>query len=301
MPVLHLLEGIRTPLLDQVFLMITEAGYETVFLIIALFMLWCVDKHRGYFMLSIGFIGLEINQVLKMIFKIPRPWVLDPKFTIVEKARAGAGGYSFPSGHTQIAADTYGAIAVTSKKWFVRILCILLIAAVAFSRMYLGVHTPKDVCVSLLIGILLLAGGLPVYNYIQKHRWAFLPIMVLLALIAYGTIFFVKGLDPASVDADNLADAFKTVYTMAGAVAGLIITWLFDTLFIHYEVKGTIKGQLVKLIFGFAIVMAIRIVLKAILGLFMSDPYLADAIRYFVMVFFAGVLWPLTFNKLNRL
>ncbi len=301
MPVLHLLESLRTPVLDRVFLIITEAGYETVFLIIALFMLWCVDKHRGYFMLTIGFIGLEINQVLKLIFKVPRPWILDPKLSIVEKARAGAGGYSFPSGHTQIAVNTYGAIAATSRRKLVRFVCGLLIAAVALSRMYLGVHTPKDVCVSLLIGIVLLAAGLPVFNFIQKHRWLFAPVLAVLALIAYGTILFVNGLDPASVDAENLADAFKTVYTMAGAVAGLVITWLFDTVWLHYEVKGTMKGQLVKLIFGFAIVMAIRLVLKAVLGLFMSDLYLADAIRYFVMVVFAGVIWPMTFNKLNRL
>ena len=47
---------------------------------------------------------------MKLSFQIPRPWVLDPNFTIVEQAREAATGYSFPSGHSQSAVGTFGAL-----------------------------------------------------------------------------------------------------------------------------------------------------------------------------------------------
>ena len=95
---------------------------------------------------------LYINQLLKAVFLIPRPWVIDPEFTIVEAARAGATGYSFPSGHTQSAVCVLGMLALWVRDRVFTVLCVLGILAVAFSRMYLGVHTPLDVGVSLVTG-----------------------------------------------------------------------------------------------------------------------------------------------------
>ena len=50
--------------------------------------------------MTVGFFGTLVNQFLKLVCRVPRPWVRDPNFTIVEAARADATGYSFPSGHT---------------------------------------------------------------------------------------------------------------------------------------------------------------------------------------------------------
>lgn len=111
MKVLYALESIRTPWLDTVMAAITHLGEETVFMVAALFVFWCVSKRHGYYLLAIGFAGTVLNQFLKLLFRIPRPWVLDSDFTIVESARAQATGYSFPSGHSQNAIGTFGGIA----------------------------------------------------------------------------------------------------------------------------------------------------------------------------------------------
>jgi undecaprenyl-diphosphatase len=150
---LHLLEGLRTPFLDTVMTLLTHLGEETLFMMVALVFFWCLDKHRGYYLLFVGFTGTVCIQILKMIFRVPRPWVLDPEFTIVESAREGATGYSFPSGHTQCATNVYGGIARSSKRRWVQIGGVILFLIVALTRMYLGVHTPLDVGVSLLLGI----------------------------------------------------------------------------------------------------------------------------------------------------
>ena len=130
---LYLLEKIRIPILNEFMLAITTLGEETAFLVIALILFWCVDKYLGYYTLSVGFVGVIANQFLKLSFRIPRPWVLDPEFTILEQARAAATGYSFPSGHTQSSVGTFGAIAYTTKNKVLRLLCIAAVILVPFS------------------------------------------------------------------------------------------------------------------------------------------------------------------------
>ena len=149
--------NITCPFLDAVMQAFTCFGEELAFLLLALTIFWCVSKEEGYYLLFVGFFGTVLNQFLKLLCRIPRPWVRDPSFTIVESARSGAGGYSFPSGHTQNAVSTFGAAAVMTKRRWVRRTCIALVVLVPFSRMYLGVHTPLDVGVAFLTALALAA------------------------------------------------------------------------------------------------------------------------------------------------
>ena len=156
MELLYFFEKIRIPGLNEFMLAITTLGEETAFLVIALILFWCIDKYVGYYTLSVGFIGTIANQFLKLWFRIPRPWVLDENFTILEQAREGAGGYSFPSGHTQSAVGTFGSIAATAKNKKICVAAILIAVLVAISRMYIGVHTPLDVGVSVILAVALI-------------------------------------------------------------------------------------------------------------------------------------------------
>lgn len=151
MGLLYALESIRTPVLDKIMSVITLLGGELFFMVIAVAVFWCVSKREGYYLMIVGFFGTVINQFLKILCCVPRPWVKDPGFTIVESARAEATGYSFPSGHTQNAVATYGGMARYTNKTWLRVLLIALAVLVAFSRMYLGVHTPLDVGVSFVV------------------------------------------------------------------------------------------------------------------------------------------------------
>lgn len=147
---LYLLENIRIPILNEIMLGITYLGDEIAFLVVALILVWCADKRTGYYILSVGFLGTIASQFMKLWFRIPRPWVLDENFTILEQAREGASGYSFPSGHSQSSVGTFGSIAYTTKNKILRWVCIAICVLVPFSRMYVGVHTPLDVGVGVL-------------------------------------------------------------------------------------------------------------------------------------------------------
>ena len=77
MEFLKWLQEIRNPVFDAIFSFFTNFGEETAFILIGLLFYWCVSKKQGYYLLSIGLIGTVLNQFLKLIFRIPRPWVQD--------------------------------------------------------------------------------------------------------------------------------------------------------------------------------------------------------------------------------
>ena len=75
MEILYWLEGIRNPFLDKLVALLTELGGESVFLAVGLLLLWCVNKLHGYFMLTVCYSGIIFSQFLKILCRIPRPWV----------------------------------------------------------------------------------------------------------------------------------------------------------------------------------------------------------------------------------
>ena len=186
---LRAIAELRTPLLDTLMQGVTELGGETLFMLFMLVVFWCVDKNKGYFLMLLCFTGTAVNQMLKITFCIPRPWVLDPSFEIVESARAGATGFSFPSGHTQNAVAAYGGMFCITKKLWVRVVCMALALLIPFSRLYLGVHTPLDVGVSFLIGWLLVLAFYPLLEEIGhrgevlEHIWLILLVPAALFLL----------------------------------------------------------------------------------------------------------------------
>ena len=64
--------------------------------------------------------------------------------------------------------------------------------------------------------------------------------------------------------------------------------------------EGSLLVQAVKLIIGFALLMGIRAALKAPLRALFAGSYFSDCVRYFIMVVFAGCIWPLTFPYFRR-
>ncbi len=300
MSFLYFLEGIRHPVLDWIVAIITHLGEEIIFMAVALVVFWCVDKFQGYYILSVGFIGTVFNQFLKIVFRIPRPWVIDDKFTIVESARAEATGYSFPSGHTQSSVGTFGGLARWNKNLIVRIICVLLCVLVPFSRMYLGVHTPKDVIVSLIIATTLIFVVYPIVNKGKTNKkvmWYFLCVMALITII--GTVFVFTYQFPKDVDAENLISAQKNFTKLLGCILGMLVVYFIDSRYINFDTKATVLGQILKLVIGLIIVVALKEGLKPLLKILIGETLFSNAIRYFVLVVFAGAIWPLTFKKFS--
>lgn len=302
MELLYALESIRTPFLDKLMGLVTNLGGEAVFIVAAIVVFWCLNKSCGYYMMTVGFAGTIINQFLKLWFRIPRPWVKDPNFTIVESARAEATGYSFPSGHTQNAFAVFGAPARFFKNTALRIVFILLIALTAFSRMYVGVHTPLDVGVSLIVGTILVFVIYPFFRDMDKNPKKVYIIFGIFIVLAAAFVAFVELYDfPADIDAENYASGLKNAYMILFCAIGLMLTFFIDTKYVRFPTQAVWWAQIIKVVVGLAILLALKSVLKAPLLALFGGHSVAHGVRYFIVILFAGIVWPMTFKFFAKL
>lgn len=299
MELLYALEKVRHPILDEAMLLITRLGEETAFLVVALVVFWCVDKRKGYYLMAVGFAGTLLNQFLKLWFRIPRPWVLDPEFTIVEQAREAAAGYSFPSGHSTSSVGTFGSLAVTAGKKWQRLLFAAVAVLVLVSRMYLGVHTPQDVLVGSGLALVLVFLLRPM---VGQGREKFMQSVLLMTMVlSLGFLLFVERFPfPGDMDLHNMESGTKNAYTLLGSISGaLLVCWL-EPRYVKFETKASRWGQVLKILLGLGTVLAVKEGLRAPLEMLLPV-YPARAVRYFLIVIWAGIGWPRCFPIFTKM
>lgn len=299
MEFLYFLESLRSPWLNEFMLLITQLGDEIAFLVTALILFWCVDKKRGYYILSVGFLGTLANQFMKLFFRIPRPWVLDQNFTILEQARDGASGYSFPSGHTQSSVGTFGGIAYTFKNRWIRIIAIIIAVLVPFSRMYIGVHTPLDVLVAAAMAVALILLLQPVFC---GNNGRYIPVVFcVMTILAVAFLCYVEYYPfPTDIDEHNLLSGIKNAYTLLGALLGLLVVYIVDEKWIQFPTKAVWWVQILKVVFGLGAVLLVKSGLKVPINALFGTS-IGTAVRYFLIVIVAGIIWPLSFRWFARL
>lgn len=156
--VLNLVATLRTPHLDSVMYALTYLG--NVRTIVALTLVAVIVALLGRRRLDAVLVVFTVVgsglffEAVKLLVHRPRP--------PLEDARIVQGGFSFPSGHSTIAATFYGTLAFLlirllrsePLRVLIGVVAGLLIAAIGLSRIYLGVHYPSDVLAGWAAGAL---------------------------------------------------------------------------------------------------------------------------------------------------
>ena len=191
----------------------------------------------------------------------------------------------------------FGCLGMWSRRTLWRAVCAAVILLIAFSRMYLGVHTPLDVGVAFAMGLALTLALLPLFRDIEEHpRRMYGLIGGMIAICAAYLLYVELCPFPADVDAANLASARENGYKLLGAASGMLLSFWLDRKYIHFDVKAPLAGQILKCVPGLAVVLAIKSGLKAPLIALLGTGGAADAARYFLVVLFAAGVWPMTFR-----
>lgn len=293
MDLLWWFHDIRTEFLDSFFSYITYFGHIVLPMVVVCIIYWCYDKKTAYKFGISYFAGSILLQYLKITFRIPRPWQIDSKFIPVFTAMDDATGYSFPSGHSQVAGALYTMIFMkTKKKWFKAIL-VFLIIIVPISRMYLGVHTLLDVSVGLLIGASLSVLFYYIYDKISATMCQDIIISIITFIVSIGLIIYALYLIK---NVDKSFAVYNDCFKMAGGGVAFSIAYPIEKNYIKFNTETTIIKQIIKTALGVGIMLAMRFGLKMILG---SSPKY-DLIRYFLIVIFMLIIYPYTFRYLFK-
>ncbi|MDR3084930.1 MAG: phosphatase PAP2 family protein [Christensenellaceae bacterium] len=279
------LEGLRSPALDAFFMAVTQLGGESALLAAVLLLYWCVDKRAGLHLALIYFVSGLFGQLLKLCFLVPRPFVLDARLQPVKEALPTATGYSFPSGHAAAAGSLAVGLGAWLKRRWVWVLALLYALLVGFSRLYLGVHSLRDVLCGLVLAALAARLVTALEGAPNGERWIFrLGLCGAALLCAFALLRSTLGVPP-----EMTADALKT----AGAAFGLLLGWRAERRFVRFEAAAPPLAQALKLLSGLLIAVGLKEGLAALLGA--ASPFMA--LGYAVLVFYLVAGHPFFFQK----
>ena len=271
--IIRAIQSIANPFLDGLFQFITMFGEEAILIPLIAVIYWAFNKKMGEYIAYASLTSVLVNGAIKDIFKAKRP-IGEPGIRSLKVETAT--GYSFPSGHTQGTASFWGAIAIYLKKNYMYGISGLIIVLVAISRLYLGVHYPKDVLFGAIFGILTSFITYKLFNKVNNK----------IALYFITFIIFI----PALLYAHS-ADFIKGMGTFLGFALGIYV----EKKYVNFSVEGKSVNKILRVVIGLAILILLKVGLKAVF----PNKLVFHFLRYFIIVFFGIGLYPAIFKKLK--
>lgn len=285
------LEGIRSGLLNVFFSIITDLGSNLGYLVVLSLVYWCVDKRSGQGLAYSSLLSATLNIWLKHIWGIPRPDDVALEEVLQE---AGIKGRvtplrestlpSFPSGHAQGAAVTWGYVArrvransdSTRRRWAGYAVAGLIVL-IAFSRIYLGVHFPQDVIAGLGIGVV----------YLAVWVWAEPRVASWLATLSVKWRYALAALAPLAM---LLVQPGEDTAAAMGAVMGLGVGYVLEGQTSRFDTAGRWQQRVLRGALGLVLTISAYFCLRVLFGLVRVEGNLELAWRTlrYALVGFAG-------------
>ena len=284
----------------------TFFGELNTVLVIMAILYWCVDKDFGAYLLM-GWSGNRlVNGFLKVTVCAYRPWIRDPRIFPFGDAIHTATGYSFPSGHTMNAASVYGGTAVRKDiPHALRMIMGILVILVAFSRIYLGVHTPQDVLAGAVFGMLTLWLISKMMNWVAAHPdkdMLVFSVGILLAA-AVAVYAYVK---PYPMDYDQegklLVDGAKMAndtFKGIGWCTAFLSGWILERRFVRFSTDVSMAARVTRLSFGLLFYYAVSLILVPLIKTWLPGPP-GTLVSCYVQMFYIAFLFPWCMKRMEK-
>jgi membrane-associated phospholipid phosphatase len=284
----------------------TWFGEMNVVLIMMGLIYWCVSKETGTYLL-LGWAGNRIvNGVLKVSVCAYRPWIRDARIIPEAAAQASATGYSFPSGHSMNGASLFGGLAIKREiRAGLRALFWIMMGLVAFSRIFLGVHTPQDILVGAGAGVLVmfLTGKLLLWLEAHPHKDTIVALIGILIAVAAAVYSAVKpypedydALGKLLVDGHKMAnDTFKAVGWLSAFFAG----WLLERRFVGFTTEVTMQQRFFRLTGGLLGYYAVFLIINPLVKATVAG-VAGTVITCFLQMFYITFLFPVIMKAAER-
>ena len=264
---------LSSPLFDNIFKIITFFGEELVLVPIMAYFYWCVDKKKGIYVIESVAATLTLGNILKCIFKMPRPIGAEGVRSIYTET---ATGYSMPSIHTANISSLLTSMNVLNGGVKSSVLSFIFVLLVGLSRIYLGVHYPKDVLVGMILGIVI---SLAVCFLFEKLRNELLVALIIVVVMSFG--FFTE-----------VSDDFYKSY---GLCLGIFFGVLLEKASVEFQMPKSSRKRNIRLIFGLVTSGLLYMILKA----YMPSGNIYYTVRYFILAFYTIGIYPMIFKKLK--
>ncbi len=267
---------------------------------------WCVSKELGTCLLM-GWSGNRlVNGALKVTVCAYRPWIRDARILPYGDAITTATGYSFPSGHTMNGATVFGGSALRRDlPLLLRVTSGLIVALIAFSRIFLGVHTPQDVLVGAGAGLLVMFLTLRLMDWITAHPdMDWLVLCIGLCLSAAVALYAVLKPYPADynaegkliVDGAKMAnDTFKGIGYCVAFLAG----WIMERRFVRFSTDVSVPQKLTRAVVGLLWYYVVSLILSPLLKAWIPGAA-GTTISCFLQMFYVAFLFPLCMKAMER-
>ncbi len=265
---------------------------------------WCVSRKWGYRYLATLGIGEVLNGVIKLTVCAYRPWIRSDLIEPAGDSKVAATGYSFPSGHTMSGTTTYGTTFVYQKKkrpWLSTI-CAVMIALTAFSRNFLGVHTPQDVIVGFTEAVIIITVVGIVQNKINgdDRMLDILTIIGFFAVLAVLVYISVKPYPLDYVDGVLLVDPNKMMndcFKACGAFLGFLLGSFIERHYIHYEIPIGAKNLPILGFVGFLIAFSWKEYFAPATLVAAFGGHWGNLISRLILWFFVVAVWPVFIRR----
>ena len=297
--------GAGTFLADFLLKMTYFGELNTVLVIMAV-IYWCVSKDVGTYLLM-GWSGNRIlNGALKVTVCAYRPWIRDARILPYGDSINTATGYSFPSGHTMNASTVYGGGAVRKDlPGILRIVLGVMVALVAFSRIYLGVHTPQDILVGAVCGTLVMWLTLKLMQWVKAHPEKdflilFIGIALAICVAVYANVKPYPELLEAEgklvVDGHKMAnDTFKGVGWCSAFLSG----WVLERRFVSFSTDIPMVKRVSRLTVGLFFYYIISLILGTLIKGWLPGPA-GTITSCFIQMFYVSFVFPWCIRILEK-
>ncbi len=254
------------------------------FLVPAIF--WCYDPRLGIRLALITSLGAWFNDILKLIFHLPRPYFLshDVKMLDIDKSFT----FGFPSGHAQIPISFLGLIGYWLKKPLIWVLIVILLVGIGISRIFLGVHFSLDVISGWVFGLIMLFAVIlldrPVSTFVE--RWSGTKLIIsgfIISFVMVGVHKFIEITNTGfqipeiwvSIDQGlSLSHTFfssGTSLLTAGFFFGVVIGSVLSRNSPQFDPSGSLKERIGRYLIGMIVLAIIWVSVGLIIHL-QSDP-----------------------------